>query len=178
MNFKGKWNGQPFHDFNRKKWIIQLELEQAPAVYDDTKDKLLNIGIEEFKENRSDRANRYFHKLCSMIAKVQGLSLIEVKNQMISDYGYRDENMQDIIIKDSIDWRKIEKIHLQPTTATRIMDNGILYRVYYVMRGSHTYNTKEMSVLIEGTVQEAKQLGIQTLDDLEVRRLVEQWEAS
>ena len=95
--------------------------------------KLLNIGIEEFKENRSDRANRYFHKLCSMIAKVQGLSLIEVKNQMISDYGYRDENMQDIIIKDSIDWRKIEKIHLQPTTATRIMDNGILYRVYYVM---------------------------------------------
>ena len=176
MNYRGKWSGQPFHDFSNQKWVIQLELEKAPTVYDKTKDVLLDISIKEYKEGRSDRANRYFHKLCDMIAKVQGLSLIEVKNQMISDYGYRDEDMQDIIIKDSIDWRRIEKLHLQPTSATRVMDNGILYRVYYVMRGSHTYDTKEMSVLIDGTVQEAKQLGIETLDDIEIKRLVEEWE--
>jgi hypothetical protein len=46
------------------------------------------------------------------------------------------------------------------------------------MRGSHTYNTKEMSKLINGTVSEAKEQGIETLDDIEIRRLVEQWKAS
>lgn len=113
-----------------------------------------------------------------MIAHSQGLSLIEVKNQMISDYGQYDEDMKDIIMKDSIDWRKLEKLHLQPTSATRIMDNGELYRVYLVMRGSHTYDTKEMSVLIDGTVQEAKQLGIETLPPDELRRMKEQWGVS
>jgi hypothetical protein len=175
---KGKWNGAPYFNSEERKWIIQLELEEAPVVYDKTKNDLISVEIKKYRKDRSGEANRYFHKLCSMIAKSQGISLTEVKNQMISDYGYRDEEMQDIILKDSIDWRRLEKIHLQPTSATRIMDNGVLYRVYYVMRGSHTYDTKEMSVLIDGTVQEAKQLGIETLPPDMLRRMKEQWGVS
>lgn len=175
---RAKWNGAPYFHSTYRKWIIQLELEEAPIVYDKTKDDLLAVEIKKYRKDRSGEANRYFHKLCSMIAQSQGLSLIEVKNQMISDYGQYDEDMKDIIMKDSIDWRKLEKLHLQPTSATRIMDNGELYRVYLVMRGSHTYDTKEMSVLIDGTVQEAKQLGIETLPPDELRRLKEQWEVS
>lgn len=175
---KGSWISKPRLDANKHKWVIQLELDEAPTVYDKTKNDVIEVDIKKYCENRSLNANNYFHKLCSLIAKLQGVSMIEVKNQMISDYGYRDEVMQDIILKDSIDWRRIEKIHLQPTSATRIMDNGVLYRVYYVMRGSHTYDTKEMSVLIDGTVQEAKQLGIETLPPDELRRMKEQWGVS
>lgn len=178
MGVKAKWHGTPYHDYANRKWIIQLELEEAPIVYDKTKDDIVTVEIEKYYVDRSNKANRYFHKLCSMIAKSQGLSLIEVKNQMISDYGFYDEDIPDIIMRDSIDWRKQEKWHLQPTSATRIMDNGELYRVYLVMRGSHTYDTREMSVLIDGTVQEAKQLGIETLPPDELRRLKEQWGVS
>jgi hypothetical protein len=172
---KGLWKSSPQFDYDTHKWVVQLELDEAPTVYDQTKKDILDICIKKYRKDRSLNANNYFHKLCSMIAQSQGLSLIEVKNQMISDYGQYDEDMKDIIMKDSIDWRKLEKLHLQPTSATRIMDNGELYRVYLVMRGSHTYDTKEMSVLIDGTVQEAKQLGIETLPDKEIERLKSIW---
>ena len=175
---KGMWKSSPQFDYDTHKWVVQLELDEAPTVYDQTKKDILDICIKKYRKDRSLNANNYFHKLCSMIAEAQRVSLIEIKNQMISDYGYRDEEMQDIIIRDSIDWRRIEKIHLQPTTATRIMDNNVLYRVYHVMRGSHTYDTKEMSVLIDGTVQEAKQLGIEVLPPNELRRMKEQWGVS
>ena len=55
------------------------------------------------------------------------------------------------------------------------MDNGKLYRVYVVMRGSHTYDTKEMSRLIDGTVQEAKEHGIETLPPDELERMMSTW---
>ena len=89
-----------------------------------------------------------------------------------------DEEITNIILDDAIDWRRIETLHLKPTTATRMMDNGRLYRVYYVMRGSHTYNTAEMSRLIDGTVSEAKALGIETLSPDELERMKQAWKVS
>ena len=41
--------------------------------------------------------------------------------------------------------------------------------------GSSEYNTQEMSVLIDGIVQEAKQLGIETLTPMELARLKDEW---
>jgi hypothetical protein len=79
---------------------------------------------------------------------------------------------------DEINWKKIDSIHLRPTTATKVLDNGKLYRVYMVMRGSHTYDTKEMARLIDGTVSEAKELGIETMPPDELKRMVELWKVS
>lgn len=173
MDFKGKWLGHPFK--GEHGWLVQLELQHLPTIYEKTKDDILHVTIEKFREKRSLDANAYFHKLCSLIAKEMTLSQLEVKNQMISDYGYIDEDIGCIIMRNDIDWRKNDRLHLSPTAATRVLDDGNLYRVYHVMRGSHTYNTKEMSVLIDGTVQEAKQLGIETMPENELRRMVELW---
>lgn len=46
------------------------------------------------------------------------------------------------------------------------------YRIY---RGSHTYDTKEMSVLIDGTVADAKELGIETATPAEIAEMKERW---
>ena len=46
-----------------------------------------------------------------------------------------------------------------------------------VMRGSHTYNTREMAHLIDMTVQEAKELDIETLPPQEIERMMKQWDA-
>ena len=152
-----------------------MEVSDIPAIYDDTKDDILDIKIEKHREGRSDRANRYFHKLVGEIAKVQKVSMIEVKNQMISDYGCVDEDIPEIQLKEDIDWRRIERLHLQPTSEYDINDDGILFYKYRVMRGSHTYNTKEMSDLIDGVVSEAKELGIETLPPAEIERMKQQW---
>lgn len=172
---KGKWHGKPFHDYQSHKWLITLELDKAPLVYDKTAECDIDIEIKQHRKKRSINANNYFHVLVDKIAEAQGLSHYEVHNQLIADYGCVDTDIKNLIIDDSIPWQKFETIHLRPTTATRVMDNGKLYRVYYVMRGSHTYDTKEMARLIDGTVNEAKGLGIETLSPDELGRMIQQW---
>ena len=38
--------------------------------------------------------------------------------------------------------------------------DGIMYRTYKLLRGSHTYNTEEMARLIDGMVTMCKEAGI------------------
>ena len=83
-----------------------------------------------------------------------------------------DGKVQTVIIRDDIEWEKLEWIHLRPTASTRVLDDKKMYRVFYVVRGSHTYDTKEFSTLLRGAVDEAKILGVETLDDIEIKRLV------
>ena len=44
-----------------------------------------------------------------------------------------------------------------------VEENGKEIIFYKIYGGSHTYDTREMSILIDGTVQEAKDLGIETM---------------
>lgn len=174
----GKWHGTPFHDFSTKKWLITFETDQKPEIFDDTRDKALVIEIKEQKKSRSLNANAYFHVLVDKIAEKLRTSHNEVHNAMIARYGQPDEEIKNIIMQDQIPWEKLDAIHLRPTTATRTLDDGELYRVYIVMRGSHTYDTKEMARLIDGTVSEAKELGIETLSPAEIERMKQQWSVS
>ena len=131
--------------------------------------------ITERRKKRSLNANAYFHVLCQKVAEKTSQSLYEVKNQMIADFGQADTDLGSVILRDDIEWRKFESLHLHPTTATKVLDDGRLYRVYIVMRGSHTYDTKDMARLIDGVVQEAKQLDIETLPPKELELMIGRW---
>ena len=67
-----------------------------------------------------------------------------------------------------------EDIHVKPIG--REYSDGCEWVRFAFMRGSHTYNTAEMSRLIDGTVAEAKQLGIETLPPSELERMKAAWE--
>lgn len=172
---KAKWHGVPYHDIATKKWLISFETDEIPEVFDRTKDNVLNLEIKRHREGRSLNANAYFHKLCDLIAKVVNASAIKVKNMMLARYGQIDKDVSHLIMEDDIDCTELETIHLRPTGHTKVMDNGKLYQVYLVIRGSHTYDTKEMSQLIDGTVSEAKALGIETLTPAELERIKVEW---
>lgn len=175
---KGKWHGEPFRDYQNKQWLLTFAVEEAPAVFDRTKDKELTIDVKEYHKKRSLNANAYFHVLADKIAEAQGISHTEAHNHLIAEYGFVDYELPSVILDDNIPWERVKALHLRPTQHTKVLDNGLLYRVYIVMRGSHTYDTKEMSRLIDGTVFEAKELGIETLTPDELTRLKEQWKVS
>jgi hypothetical protein len=172
---KAKWHGAPFRDYSNGKWLLTFETSEVPEVYDKTKDKELNMELKEYRRRRSLNANAYFHVLVDKLAEVRGLSHAEMHNILICRYGYVDDEIKNIIMDDSIPWEQLDSIHLRPTKHTRVLDNGKLYRVYEVMRGSHTYDTKEMSRLIDGTVSDAKEQGIETLSPDELERMKQQW---
>ncbi len=174
---RGKISKPYFNTFSNR-WAVELQFDRPPETIEKYVDKDLDITLKLYKEKRSLNSNAYFHLLVEKIAGVQKVTHTEIHNQLIADYGFMDEEITNIILDDAIDWRRIETLHLKPTTATRMMDNGRLYRVYYVMRGSHTYNTAEMARLIDGTVSEAKALGIETLSPSELERMKQAWKVS
>ena len=172
---RGRWHGAPFHDFRNRKWLLTFEVDQEPRIFEKTQDAELIIAVDKYRPHRSKQANRYFHKITGMIAEQLGISKTEAKNIMLARYGQEDDEIKNIIMNDAIPWEKLDTIHLRPTAATRMMDNGEIYRVYIVIRGSSTYNTQEMARLIDGTVSEAKELGIETLPPEEIERMKQAW---
>lgn len=141
------------------------------------KEKMFRVEIKPYRATRSLDANSYFHVLCGKIADKIGSSKIEVKNRMIALYGQPyiiDGKLDYIIARDDASVEKWPEIHLQPTAQTKEL-NGVLYRVYINMR--HTgkndidegYNTKEFSILIDGTISEAREVGIPDAEIMSTR---------
>ena len=140
-------------------------------------DKLFRI--DEHRKKRTLTQNAYYWQLLGQVADVLRMSKTEVHNLMLAEYGQVDTDLRYVIMRDDIDWKGLDHLHLKPTSSVRVMDNGILYRVYLVIRGSSTYNTREMSVLVDGIIQEAKQQGIETMtpaDLAELRRIEQERE--
>ena len=156
--------------------IIDREIE--PSLLEG-RDLRLKAAI--WRNKRSLDSNAYFHLLVGKIAEKTQISFTEAKNHLLAEYGQpmiQNGTLMQIIMLDEIEWQKLETMHVRPTSAIRILDNGKLYRVYYMMRGSHTYDSAEMSRLISGTVQEAKELGIETATPDELAHMAEMWEKS
>lgn len=152
--------------------------EDVRSSIDRLSEKDIRLDARIWRERRSLTANAYFHVLKEKIAARLSISLTEIHNRLIAEYGIQDEDVPCLILRNDIDWTRLETIHLRPTSRTKILDDGQLYRAYRVMRGSHTYNTAEMARLIDGTVSEAKELGIETLPPEELERMKRAWRAS
>lgn len=137
----------------------------------------LDITAEKHKERRSLNANSYFHVLVGKIADITKDSKPKTKNLLLGRYGQKelDENGNLIMFSIITDANVLERedIHLCPQGMT--ITNGQMYTDYLVIRPSHTYTKDEMQVLISGTVDEAKALGIDTMTPQEIERMMQQW---
>lgn len=146
--------------------------------YEALKDKELDIKMAKYRKKRSRDANAYFHVLVGKMAEVLGTSIAYMKNLLLRRYGqYQIINghLWEMTMRDDIEVEELEHIHLAPTSKTTVNSNGIVFRSYLVIAGSHTYDTAQMSHLIENTVEEAKELGIETATPEEIRRMEEKW---
>ena len=79
-----------------------------------------------------------------------------------------------VLMKDNDRYRKLETTHYRPTDAVEDR-KGTYYRWFVLLLPSHLMNTKEMSDLIDGTVSEAKELGIDTRTPDEIERMKQLW---
>lgn len=176
METKARLHDISFDEHGKQRVTFTLDRR---AEMGDLRDKDIRLKASVWREKRSLNSNAYFHVLVGKIAEKTAQSRTEVHNQLISDYGQLEmdgSRVMNIIMDADINWRKLEGMHLRPTSARRMMDNGRMYQVYLVMRGSHTYDSKDMSVLIAGTISEAQELGIETATPEEQERMLQLWE--
>lgn len=140
-----------------------------PLIFRLDKDTVYDVKIDKHREKRSLNANAYLWKLVTEIGNVLNKSKEEVYLQMLIDYGQSEmvSILSEIEVKGYFKYYKL--------AGTSIL-NGKEFNHYKIYKGSSEYDTKEMSILLNGVVQEAKNLGIKTKDDIELERLVEEWE--
>ena len=141
-------------------------------------DKDIILKITQKREKRSLDSNAYFHVLADKLRQRLNVSMAYIKNQLIADYGqieyiddvpviYKTTAPEDYMMEQ-------EYIHTKCVKVTE--ENGHQIYFYRIYRGSHTYNTKEMAQLIDGTIQECKAQGIETATPQELAEMQRLWE--
>lgn len=130
----------------------------------------LKVKVDKYRFKRSLDANAYMWVLLQKMAVVLKSTKDDLYLQMLDRYGV----FTHIIVKPHVvdrvvnEWRIVR--NLGEVTVNGV--KGIQLQCYF---GSSTYDTKEMSVLIDGVVSECKELGIETLPPDELKRIKEMW---
>lgn len=142
---------------------ITALLYDAPAVLDKVvklSGKEVNITISEPKEKRSLDSNAYFWLLVNKLADKLHTSKEEMYLKLLKDYG------QSIVVtvKQGLDLSQAGFKYYEVLKDGLI--NGKPFTAYKVFIGSSQYTKEQMSVLIDGAVQECKELGIETELDM------------
>ena len=149
----------------------KLEIEVDSDIrkeYDKLKDKeKLRIRIVQYRKKRYLDANAYYWTLLTKFADVIGMSNPEAHNMMLRGYGQSEIFDGKAVYVTIPDTEEAEKkvnnatdYHLAPTSQVRLGNDGVMYRTYRLLRGSRTYDTKEMSRLIDGLITCCKEAGI------------------
>lgn len=179
MTFTGKIT-QISKDFETKGILVTLLLDDVPVqeLQELKRHDSISVSIRKWREKRSKDANAYFHVLVGKLADCIGISKARCKNILITRYGQPDFiGEKPVVIKTNIpivDMLEQEMLHCIACGCE--IQNGDEIIFYRVFRGSHTYNTKEMSLLIDGTVMECKEQGIETLPPAEIERMMAAYE--
>lgn len=175
------------------KWMITLEVDETPQEYDSLREKDLNIDIKEYRKRRSLNANAYFYTLVNKIAEALNVSDTEVHDRLLAD------NLSFVYKDGAIDWTvqdweagkyrlykydrdywfdsRLEVVLTKPDGGFYTVDGEKpkSSKIFWHIKGSHQMDTKEMSRLIDATVEEAKGLGIETMTPAELERMAGRW---
>lgn len=125
----------------------------------------VKFEVTEYHPKRSLSANAYAWALINKIADALRKSKEEVYLQMLKDYGQSEfvSVLSNINVKGYFKYyEEYGKGHVEGREFTH-------YKVY---KGSSEFDSKEMAILIDGIVQEAKALDIETRTPAEIDEMI------
>lgn len=182
MEFKGMFRDL-MRDWKTRKSIIMFEVDGLDINPQQIVGKVLRITAVQWRDKRSLDANAYMWVLLTKQAEALKISKTRAYNIALRRYG------QPEIIDGSVMYTPIpdteeaeetaieaETFHIKPTSQVMTGKDGVMYRTYKMIRGSSTYDTKEMSELIDGIVSDCKELGIDTATPDEIKHMLELYE--
>lgn len=161
----------------RKETTVEIVLHgNQMAEIEKLKDNDVSLEMKRYRSKRSLDANAYYWVLCDKLAEKLYLSKEEIYRQHIKQIGGNNdmvcvqnkgvENLCSGWQKNGIGW-VTETMPSKLEGCTNVV-------LYY---GSSTYDTAQMSRLIDLCVQDCKAVGIETMTPAELEALVERWGA-
>lgn len=159
-------------DYKTGNALLTLAIDQKQSAlncYDDLHlEEKLSFKIDKYKEKRSLNANNYAWKIMTEIGNILRLSKEDVYFIMLKRYGQSEM----ISVLSHI---PIENYVKYCEKAGETTLNGKPFTHYKVYKGSSEFDKREMSIFIDGIVDEAKDLGIDTKTPDEIARLKSLW---
>ena len=160
-------------DINTRKLKISLlvDVNNKEVVEKLKSENKLCIELKKWRQKRSLDANSYCWVLCDKIAK----ELCKDRTIVTKEDVYKDAILQigsfEPFIVQEKTYMNFKRIWEKQEVSKK--DKCIKVNCYY---GSSTYNTKEMSLLIECIVELAKTLNIETKPQSEIDSLLKEWD--
>ena len=159
-------------DWLSGKWEINFSTdENITGGIDKIKDKLLRIVVKQYREKRSLDSNAYAWVLMQKIAEAIHSDKWSVYLEMLEKYSRAFTHIivrPDVVDRVKEEWRTVRNLG----EITVNGQTGIQLQCYF---GSSTFDTKEMSVFIDGLIEECRQLEIETLPPNEIERMKREW---
>ncbi len=142
--------------------------------FDELKDTPVDFTIKKFREKRSLDANAYAWVLMDRIASKLRIGKLDVYREAIRDIGGVSETVcvrDGAVEKLRAGWAK-QGLGWQSDTMQSKIEGCTNVVLYF---GSSTYDSKQMSDLIDRLISEAKELGIETDTPEQIARYKSEW---
>ena len=127
-----------------------------------------NYEIVRKRKKRSNDANALCWAICTEIANVVRTDKESIYVDMLKQYGQSDI----VSVLSTVDVKGYFKYYEEFGKGTV---NGKEFTHYKVYKGSSEYDTREMSILIDGIIDEAKALDIEVISEREKSLLLQEW---
>lgn len=159
-------------EFSTGKAILSLSVNERQSVmnlYDELHDcEKLSIKIDKYREKRSLNANALCWKVCTEIANVLRSDKDSVYLEMLKRYGQSEI----VSVLSTVDVSGYFKYY--DTFGTGYV-KGKEFTHYKIYKGSSEYDTREMSILLDGIIDEAKGMGIDVMSESELALIKNEW---
>lgn len=157
-------------DFKTKHTIVTIDTSESPENLEKYFDKPLDINIKVHRNRRSLSANGYFWMMCERLAEYMGISKEEEEVHLIHDYGTPEEPVQ--VRNEAFEsMARLFKCY-------RIIDHNAYtgWTEVVFWKGTHLYDSKEMARLIDGTIKDMQENGLEVPPTRDIQRAIEEYE--
>lgn len=134
----------------------------------------LSISAKKFREKRSLDANSYCWVLLQKLAEANKSDKWTMYLECLQRYS---RAFTHVIVKENA-VEKMKELYRTCIDLGEVTVNGQTGHQLQVYYGSSTFDSKEMSVFIDGIVSECKEQGIQTMTPTEIERMKASWRSS
>lgn len=160
---------------NKAKITFLFDNKEVLAQAEELQDKKLNVQAKKWYKKRSNNANAYLWVLIEKLSEKLNMSRLEVYKKHILEAGsYQELQMpEEAMEKFNQIW---SSNGLGWFCKKGVNEYGEI--VLYAFYGSSTYDTKEMTRLLNNVIQDCLEQGIETKPEAEIKSLLESWDSA
>lgn len=159
--------------------IISFAVDDNPALiedYEKLKDSKVVLEVKKYHDKRSLDANAYFWQLCDKIARVLGSNKDTIYLMMLKEAGvFADVDVKKDAVEMLTRIYRICEVMQEYDVVDSVYEDAVTYCTVRCYFGSHLYDTSEMAHLINHTVNQAQELGIDTITPDEQAHMLSLW---